>query len=218
MLLDLHAHSVSSDDSRATAEQYARWVGVLRRKDYRVDGFVLTEHRKFDLDRDYSAIAREHGLVILKGSEVDTDCGHFLVYGITPGMTRHIDLGHVGMDAVRLMSVAEEHGAIAIPAHPGRLGIGLCEFLEGRADLGAVRIVELLNGGNRPAEQKRAEELAQKYGFLGTGGSDAHLPSAIATCLTEFQGSIATEQDLVRELKAGRFRALRLEQTAALPA
>ena len=29
MLLDLHTHSVSSDDSRATAEQYAKWAGVL---------------------------------------------------------------------------------------------------------------------------------------------------------------------------------------------
>ena len=38
MFLDLHSHSVSSDDSRAT-----------------VDGFVLTEHRKFDSHLDYSS-------------------------------------------------------------------------------------------------------------------------------------------------------------------
>ena len=70
--LDLHTHSVSSDDSRATVEQYARWVGVLRRRGYRVDGFVLTEHRKFDFDRDYGDLAREHQVLILKGPELDT--------------------------------------------------------------------------------------------------------------------------------------------------
>ena len=79
MLLDLHSHSTSSDDSRASVEQYVKWVGVLRRKGYRIDGFVLTEHRKFDFDKDYSALASEYDVVILKGSELDTNYGHFLV-------------------------------------------------------------------------------------------------------------------------------------------
>ena len=32
MYLDLHSHSVSSDDSRATVEQYLKWIQVLRRR------------------------------------------------------------------------------------------------------------------------------------------------------------------------------------------
>ena len=72
MLLDLHTHSLSSDDSRASVEQYVKWVGVLRRRGVRMDGFVLTEHRKFDFDEDYSVLARDGDVVILKGSELDT--------------------------------------------------------------------------------------------------------------------------------------------------
>ena len=103
MFIDLHTHSVSSDDSRATVEQYVKWVGVLRRKGYRMDGFVLTEHRKFDFDKDYGALGSESGVLVLKGSELDTNCGHFLVYGVTEELTSRIDFGDVQMDAAELV-------------------------------------------------------------------------------------------------------------------
>ena len=65
MLLDLHTHSVASDDSRATVEQYIKWVNVLRRKCKSIDGFVLTEHRQFNHDVDYTSLASDDGIVIL---------------------------------------------------------------------------------------------------------------------------------------------------------
>ncbi len=213
MYLDLHTHSVSSDDSRATVEQYVKWVGVLRRRGWQIDGFVLTEHRKFDHDVDYSTLARDNDVLILKGSELDTSHGHFLVYGVTEELTDRVDFSHVGLDAVCLMRAADECGAIAVPAHPGRFGVGLYEYYDG-ADLSAVRVVERLNGSNRPGEQERAEELIQRHGYAGTGGSDAHLVSAIGTCMTRFDQEVSNEAELVERLKAGGFRAVRLEDTA----
>ena len=213
MFLDLHTHSVSSDDSRATVEQYVKWTGVLRRRGYRIDGFVLTEHRKFDFDEDYSALAADGGLVILKGSELDTDHGHFLVYGVTEPLTARISFSTVGLDAFALVEAAAEHGALAVPAHPGRFGIGLYEYAERGADFSALRVVERLNGSNRPGEEARAEELISTYGYLGTGGSDAHLVSAIGSCLTRFDRAVTCDEELVRELKGGDFSAVRLEDT-----
>ena len=49
-------------------EQYLKWIQVLRKRGHRVDAIVLTEHRKFDRDADYSSLAREHDVVVLKGS------------------------------------------------------------------------------------------------------------------------------------------------------
>ena len=213
MLLDLHTHSVASDDSRATVEQYVKWVGVLRRKGYRIDGFVLTDHRAFEFDSDYSPLARANDVLILKGAELDTDSGHFLVYNVTEDLASRIDFGNVSMDAVELLGAALDTGGIAVPAHPGRFGIGLYEFIGNGADFSAVSVIEYLNGGNRPGEQERAEELVERYGFLGIGGSDSHLVSAIGSCMTEFDAEIANEQDLVRELKAGAFRAVHLEDS-----
>ncbi|HIB01237.1 MAG TPA: metal-dependent phosphoesterase, partial [Phycisphaerales bacterium] len=43
------------------------------------------------------------------------------------------------------------------------------------------------------------------------GGSDAHIVSAIGTCMTSFEKEIENESDLVQELRNGRFTAVRLE-------
>ncbi len=213
MFLDLHTHSVSSDDSRATVEQYVKWAGVLRRRGYTIDGFVLTEHRKFDFDADYSALARENDVIILKGSELDTNAGHFLVYGVTEALYAQIDFSNVAMDAVELIQAAEECGAVAVPAHPGRSGIGLHAFIQDSAAFQSLRVVEELNGSNRPGEGERTEDLVSRYGYLGTGGSDAHLASALGSCMTAFDRPVGSEQELARELGSGGFRAVRLEET-----
>lgn len=208
MFIDLHTHSVSSDDSRAKVEQYVKWIGVLRRKGVVIDGFVLTEHRKFDYDKDYSELAAANDILIMKGSELDTNMGHFLVYGVTPALTDAVDFSDVHMDAMDLVRAAEANGAIALPAHPGRFGIGFCEFADDCEDLRAIRAAEGLNGSNRPGEQERAEELIRRLGLPATGGSDAHLVSAIGKCMTQFDNAVLNETDLVRELRSGKFGAV----------
>ena len=216
MFLDLHCHSVSSDDSRATVEQYVKWVQVLRKRNYVVDGIVLTEHRKFDYDKDYSALGEQNGLLILKGSELDTRYGHFLVYGVNEGLTRDIDFSDVGMDARELMQAARQYDAVAIPAHPGRFGIGLTEYIQQGESFPSVEVVELLNGGGRAGENERAEDLCQQFGFRGIGGSDAHFTSHIATCLTDFRAVINDESQLVEALLGKEFQPVRLEETATV--
>ena len=213
MYLDLHSHSVSSDDSRATVEQYVKWIQVLRKRGNTVDGIVLTEHRKFDFDKDYSQLAQEYGVLILKGSELDTRYGHFLVYGVNQGLARDLDFGDVRLDSRELMKAARHHGALAIPAHPGRFGIGLVDYIEQGESFEDVHIVERLNGGSRAGENERAEELCDQQGYLGTGGSDAHLASHIGACVTDFQATIHSEQDLVEALLSGEFKPVRLEET-----
>lgn len=213
LYLDLHAHSVSSDDSRATVEQYAKWMQVLRQRGHRVDGLVLTEHRKFDFHLDYSQLAAQYGVLILKGSELDTLYGHFLVYGVNQGLTRDLDFSNVRLDPRELMKAARHHGALAIPAHPGRFGIGLVDYMEQGEIFEDVRIVERLNGGSRAGENERADQLCVDQGYLGTGGSDAHLASHICSCLTAFRARIHNEPELVAALVSGEFQPVRLEET-----
>ena len=217
MFLDLHCHSVSSDDSRATVEQYVKWVQVLRKRNYAVDGIVLTEHRKFDFDKDYSSLAEQYGLLILKGSELDTRYGHFLVYGVNEGLTKEIDFSDVRMDARELMQAARHHDAVALPAHPGRFGIGLTEYVQQGESFPDVSVVEILNGGGRAGENERAEELCESLGLRGIGGSDAHFTSHIATCMTDFRAGIGNEVQLVDAILSGEFRPVRLEETAKVP-
>lgn len=218
MYLDLHSHSVSSDDSRATVEQYLKWIQVLRKRGHTVDGIVLTEHRKFDFDKDYSALASQYDVLVLKGSELDTLYGHFLVYGVTEALAKDIEFGTTRVDARELMKAARHHNAIAIPAHPGRFGIGLVDYMAEGEVFEDVSIVELLNGGGRPGENERAAELCTEKGYHGTGASDAHLASHIATCMTDFRATIRNESDLVDALISGEFSPVRLEETKSVTA
>jgi predicted metal-dependent phosphoesterase TrpH len=220
--LDLHCHSVASDDSRATVVQYLKFIQVLRKRGFTIDGIVLTEHRQFDFDVDYSQLASEYGVIALKGAELDTCFGHMLVYNITPGLARDIDFGDVKMDGRELIKAARHHGGYVVPAHPGRFGIGLVEFMQQGEVFADVSIVERVNAGSKPEENERADELCQRTGYLGTGGSDAHLASHIGRAVTEFNANIRNEPELVEALISGDFRPIYMERvltnhTAAAP-
>ncbi len=212
--LDLHCHSVASDDSRATVPQYLKWVNVLRKRGFRIDGIVLTEHRMFDFNVDYSQLAAEYGVIVLKGAELDTRFGHMLVYNITPGLAKDIDFGDVKMDGHELIKAARHHGAFVVPAHPGRFGIGLVEYIEQGEEFNEVSIVEIINAGSKPEENERAEALCRSARLLGTAGSDAHLASHIGRAVTEFSADIQTEPQLVEALLSGQFRPIYIAETA----
>ncbi len=77
----------------------------------------------------------------------------------------------------------------------------------------ALRAAELLNGSNRPGEQERAEKLLSRLRLAGTGGSDAHLVSAIGKCMTRFATTVSSEAELVAGLRQGGFHAVQLDET-----
>ena len=111
MILDLHTHSIKSDDGRAKVENYCQWI---RSKEMPLDGFVLTEHRQHDFESDYSRLAEKHGLVILKGSEVETEYGHVLVFGVTEPLTRAFDFSSINLSLESVIETSEAHGAVAV--------------------------------------------------------------------------------------------------------
>ncbi len=211
MILDLHTHSVRSDDGRAKVANYCQWI---RRKELPIDGFVLTEHRQFDLDSDYRALATEFDLVILKGSEVETDYGHVLLFGVGEKLTRALDFTDIRLPLEQVLEASEAHGAVAVPCHPGRTRVGMCAHV---AELGipeGVRIIEVYNGGSRGSEDQQAQALAREQGYLGTGGSDAHIVSHIGRCATRFPAAVRCEAELAEALRAGDFEALTWKSTS----
>ena len=205
MILDLHTHSIKSDDGRAKVENYCQWI---RARNIPIDGFVLTEHRQFDFESDYQALAEENGLVILKASEVETEYGHVLVYGVTEALTQAFDFSSINNALKDVLQAANDHGAVAVPCHPGRPKVGMFAHT---ADLGipeGVTIVETYNGGSRDDEDQIAQRGAEQQGYRGIGGSDSHIVSHVGRCGTEFSDPIQTMDDLVAALKSGRFKAL----------
>jgi len=205
VILDLHTHSKKSEDSRATVVGYLQWL--LKKKDLLpIDGLVLTEHRQFDADSDYRHLEDEYGIRIFKGSEVETDYGHVLVYGVNADILARFDFTDVRLPAQEVVTEVARLGGIALPCHPGRPNVGLCAHYETKPPLEGVVAVEALNGGSRKGEDDRVQELIARYGYAAFGGSDSHLVSFVGLCATEFDTEIRTTEDLVRELASRRYR------------
>lgn len=205
MILDLHAHSIKSDDGRAKVQNYCQWI---RTRNIPIDGFVLTEHRQFDNESDYGELGREYGLTILKGSEVETEYGHVLVFGVTPALQAEFDFANIRLPLRQVIEACERHGAVPVPCHPGRPRVGMHAHLAEHGVPEGVRIVETLNGGSRDQEDSIAQAMASQYGYRGIGGSDAHIVSHIGRCATRFPHAIHNEQELVAALRAGEFEAV----------
>jgi len=206
MLLDLHSHSIASDDGRAKVENYCKWI---RQRELPIDGFVLTEHRQFDVASDYAPLAAEHGLVILKASEVETEYGHVLVFGVTPALTAAFDFTRIDLPLARVLAESARHGAVAVPCHPGRPKVGMFAHVERLGVPEGVGIVEIYNGGSRGDENEVAIAMAEKLGYRGIGGSDAHIVSHIGRCATRFPGPVRSEGELVEALRAGEFEGVK---------
>ena len=118
------------------------------------------------------------------------------------------DFERIDLPLDLVLREAERCGGIAVPCHPGRPTVGMCAHYQERGAVQGVRVVETRNGGSRQGEDDAAQALAEEFGYLGIGGSDAPLVSQIGRCATRFEEAIENEDDLVRALRSGKFEAI----------
>jgi len=190
-------------------ENYCQWI---RSRAIPLNGFVLTEHRQFDSESDYAALEKSFGLRILKGSEVETEYGHVLVFGVTAALMQAFDFSRIGLSLAAVLEACERHDAIAVPCHPGRKRVGMQAHIKELGVPAGVRIVETLNGGSRGGEDAITQQMAAELGYLGVGGSDSHIVSHIGRCATRFPDDIVDEQELVAALRAEEFEAISMRE------
>lgn len=205
MILDLHSHSIASDDGRAKVENYCQWI---QKKSLPLDGFVLTEHRQFDDANDYRALEDQFGLLILKASEVETEYGHVLVFGVNDDLKASFDFADIRNPLARVIEDSKRCGAVAVPCHPGRPKVGMCAHWESKGEVEGVEIVETLNGGSREGENEEALSYAERYGWKRIGGSDSHIVSHIGRCATRFDRDIRDIDGLVAALQGDGYEAV----------
>ena len=70
--------------------------------------------------------------------------------------------------------------------------------------------IEGINGRGSEVQNLFSHDLGGLIGARMTGGSDAHRVEQLGTAATRFERRITNVEDLVRELKAGRFHADRI--------
>ncbi len=200
MLVDLHVHtSVSSPCSQIDPRLLIKAAAEMG-----LDAICVTEHEELEGAEVARRLGEESGYPVFRGVEVYTDLGDMLVFGACR------ERYPVTTPFAELLEEVRDLGGVIIPCHPCRGSLGFHHSLgEDRAEflLSSVDAIEVRNGGSSPESNQAAEAYARRYGLPGVGGSDAHFLMQLGRCLTVFERDIASEEELVAEIKAGRCRA-----------
>jgi predicted metal-dependent phosphoesterase TrpH len=208
LIIDLHTHTlVGSDDSYIDIDEL-----VQRAKENGLDGVCVTDHEWFWKQSTIDRFRRELDFLILPGVEMNTEDGHLLVFGLQKyvfGMHR------TGF----LKNELEKVGGVMVLAHPYRRNMYYGEEVEDsvkryskRSFFDLIDIIETCNGRANEKQTRFSQLLGQTLNLKGTGGSDAHRLTDMPSCATYFERDISNVQELITELKAGRFRAVDLRQ------
>lgn len=207
MLIDLHTHTHPiSWDSYLHADEL-----IERAKAAGLDGVCLSEHDFFWKPEDLRDLAQRHDYLVLPAVEINTDDGHILTFGLE----KYVYGLHRTQELVRHV---ERASGVMVAAHPYRRqkpwrvesGEDYQNALSRAADNPAYRYcaaLEVINGRGKEDENKFSQDLCEQMGMLGTAGSDCHERDDIGRCATRFERDIRSIEDLIGELKAGRFQA-----------
>jgi hypothetical protein len=214
LLIDLHTHTDPlSHDSLLTADQLIELAKAAG-----LDGVCLTEHDFFWEPEKARELRHRHGFLVIPGIEVNTEDGHVIVFGLEKyvyGMHRMHELA----------ALVEKAGGAMIAAHPYRRQLPFelrhegdwSEALERAATnptYPLVTAMESYNGRGSARENAFALGLAERLGLQQVAGSDAHAAADVGRCATEFEREVSGLDDLIEELKAGRFRPVVLRESA----
>ena len=190
MKLDLHIHSTFSRDGTASPKQI-----VARCKELGLDGFAIADHNAIQGTLEAVDLAKEAGLLAVRGVEISTCSGHVLAYGVSELVPK----GLLVRETVERIQAA---GGIAVVAHPVRFPSGIGLEAAGAKEFDAI---EVLNGGNSRRSNRRAKDLASRLGKPVTAGSDAHEIDEIGKAYVEVDGSL-TEAQVLDAIRQGRSR------------
>lgn len=206
MRIDLHIHTAPLSACSYIDPQ--ELIQEARR--LKLDGICLTEHQVVWNPAEVDRLAEKAGIRIFRGNEFTTDQGDILVFGFYDDIKELLVIRE-------LRDKVTAGGGYMIAAHPFRgfktFGIGQLQLTVEQACrrkvFEFVDAVEIGNGKLSSDENDMARKVAEKLGLPGTGGSDAHRVDEIATWVTVFEKDIEDENQLLQELHAGRFEAVK---------
>ncbi len=201
MLLDLHVHTRFGSN----CSYMYPWQMAQRARELGLEAVCITEHNLTWEAEALSELSQRYGILVFGGMEVTTDLGEVLVFGLQQPVT---DV----TGARELRRMVDEADGVMIAAHPFRQDV----WGNGNPDLERacakpllqlVEAVEVFNGMATRQEVAFGCQVVERLGLRAVGGSDSHAPHSLGQCLTIFERPLASDRELIAELKAGRFKA-----------
>ena len=210
MIIDLHTHTKPlSDDSFLELSEL-----IDRAKQSGLDAICLTEHDWFWDEDELVKLSKEHDFLLLPGVEINTEEGHLLVFGL--------EEYKFGMHRTRFIrQILDRVGGFIILAHPYRRQLHEEDDIQTAAEQYSqkpffrfIDAIEVLGGKAKERQNQFSQELCRRLNLKGVGGSDAHQISDIPSYATYFEREIRTVEELITELKAGRFKAVDMRRSS----
>ncbi len=211
VLIDLHTHTYpQSDDSFMAVDDL-----IDTAKSHGLDGVCLTDHDWFWPEDQVRELSRRHEFLVLPGSEINTDTGHVLVFGLDqyvfglhkPAFLRDKVLGVQGA-----MIAAHPHRRrfLEDPGHKPEVREEMLQRAYGDQFFQMCHGVEGLNGRATEVQNSFSYELGERLGAKMSAGSDAHRLEQVGTAATQFEEKITSLADLIEQLKLGKFKPVDL--------
>ena len=207
MLVDLHTHTnPRSDDSFLKPDEL-----IVHAKRVGLDAVCLTEHDWFWDEEEIAELCQRHNFLVLPGVELTTEEAHLLVFGLKKYV---FGMHHASF----VKKLVDETGGAIIVAHPYRRHFPIGAEPEDERYYPALTracenpvfevadAIEVLNGRGSKKENAFSLKISKELNLRGVGSSDAHEIQDIGSAATFFERRIGNLQELIAELKAGRFR------------
>ncbi len=211
MEIDLHIHTSRYsgcsviDPSRLIAR--AREVGL--------DGIALTEHGIRWPDNEIERLKSDSGagdFLVIPGQEVACYSfygrfqGEFLVFGFPKSLGSNKSVQTV-------IEMVHENGGILVAAHPFKRqknGDGYYGSGDTTAELD-IEGLEIEHPSYDDESRGKARAVMEERRIAGIGCSDAHELKHVGVCRTRFERDIADVEDLCREVRSRRLKAVNLQ-------
>ena len=201
MLIDLHVHSHHTRGSPLAPRDVVR-----RAKELGLGGVVFTDLNTLDGLEEIRAAGREEGFLALCGAEIATDRGHYLCFFPDPAKVPAPPqiFGSATPWPVReVVAKVRELGGAVVAAHPYDKTVEKPsgDFI---FTLDGLSAIEGLNARRKGPANDLAVEAADHMNLPCTGGSGAlETVEPLGKAATLFKEPVASEADLVRQLRAG---------------
>lgn len=191
--IDLHVHSVYSQDSYVTFED-----AIRRCHEEGLDGFALTDHDVIAEFPVRKAEARD--VVFIPGMEISANGAHILAFDIEEEILP-------GLSIQETVESIHEQGGFAVIAHPYSIFRTWVRFREIQG--AGFDAVEVANAAQFPYGMmvKKNEDLAERLGLPKTGGSDAHIPRTVGRAYTILEAEARDVEGVLGALRKGETEA-----------
>ena len=177
-------------------------------KSHGLAGICLTDHDTFwSMDRVREPSVK-HEFLVLPGSEINTDTGHVLVFGLDEyvfGLHKPSFLLEKDSTKSGVMIAAHPHRRrfLEDPGHKPEAREEMLQRAHGDDFFQMCHAVEGFNGRATEVQNSFSHELGERLGAKMSAGSDAHRLEQVGTAATYLEEKISSLADLIKQIKLG---------------